>query len=78
MAEAREQRLRVSGNPSQYGNLQRFVEEQTLFRKIIRHSKLPWIEIDVSDNNVLRAVDSIAEWMNSVGGLRAKEEPTTP
>ena len=74
MAEAREQRLRVSGNPSQYGNLHRFVDEQELFRSIIRHSKLPWIEIDVSDNNVPRAVDSIADWMSSVGGLWAHEE----
>lgn len=78
MAEAREQRLKVSGNPSQYGNLQRFVDEQTLFRQIIKHSKLPWIEIDVSDNNVHRAVDSIAEWMSSVGGLWAKEQASTP
>jgi len=78
MAEAREQRLKVSGNPSQYGNLRHFVEEQTLFRKMVRHSKLPWIEIDVSDSNVSRAVDSIADWMSSVGGLWAKEEAATP
>jgi len=74
MTEAREQRLKVSGNPSQYGNLQQFVEEQSLFRKIIRNSKLPWIEVDVSDNNVPGAVERIAGWMESVGGLWAKEE----
>ena len=78
MSGAREQRLKVSGNPSQYGTLQRFVDEQALFRTMVRNSKLPWIEVDVSDNNVLKAVDAIAEWMSSVGGLWAKEDAASP
>lgn len=78
MAAAREQRLKVSGNPSQYGNLQHFVDEQELFRRLIKHSKLPWMEIDVSDNNIPKAVDAIAGWMSEVGGLWAKEENKSP
>ncbi len=73
MAEAREQRLKVSGNPSQYGNLRHFVEEQQLFTSLVKQSKLPWKEIDVSNSDVSQAVDSIADWMSSTGGLWATE-----
>lgn len=74
LAGAREHRLKVSGNPSQYDNLQQFVEEQELFRSLIRHSRLPWIEVDVSDSNVHRAVEGVADWMQKTGGLWAPEE----
>ena len=73
MTDAREQRLKVSGNPSQYDNLRAFLDEQALFRQMVRNSKLPWIEIDVSENSVVRAVETIADWMNSTGGLWVRE-----
>jgi hypothetical protein len=66
---ARKQRLKVSGNPSQYDDLSRFVEEQELMRELVAGSNLPSLEIDVSDNNVPAATDAIAEWLEESGGL---------
>jgi hypothetical protein len=66
---AREERLKVSGNPSQYDDLQKFVDDQNLMRRLIAESTLPKIEIDISDNDVPRAVGQIADWMESTGGL---------
>ena len=69
--EAREQRMKVSGNPSQYGNLQHFIEEQDRYREACSRSILPYLEIDVSDNNVELAVGETANWLVSTGGLWA-------
>ena len=67
---ARIERLKVSGNPRQYDNLQPFIEEQELMRRLIGESRLPTLELDISDNNVARACERIADWMESTGGLR--------
>lgn len=69
MTEAREQRVKVSGHPSRYGNLRRFAEEQQLFRSVVGQTKLPWMEVDVSDNSVSRAADKIAGWIPLTGGI---------
>jgi hypothetical protein len=66
---ARAERLKVSGNPSQYDNLQIFIEEQELMRRLIRDSMLPVLELDMSNNSVETAADHIADWMESTGGL---------
>ncbi len=66
---AREERLKVSGNPSQYDDLEKFVQEQTLLRRLVAESTLPCLELDISDNNIPAAVDSIADWMEETGGL---------
>jgi hypothetical protein len=66
---ARAERLKVSGNPSQYDNLQIFIEEQELMRRLVRDSMLPILELDMSNNNVETAADQIADWMESTGGL---------
>ncbi len=66
---AREERITVSGNPSQYDDLSPFVREQEEMRKAVGHSRLPWIEIDVSDNDVTAACDRIADWLEESGGL---------
>ena len=66
---AREQRLKVSGNPSQYDDLSRFVEEQELMRELIAGSRLESLEVDVSDGDVPAAADSIADWLEETGGL---------
>jgi len=66
---ARIERLKVSGNPRQYDNLQPFIEEQELMRRLIGESRLPTLELDISDNNVARACERIADWMESTGGL---------
>lgn len=68
-AAARAERLKISGNPSQYDNLQLFVDEQEFFRKLIGESTLPTFAVDISDNNVANAVEKIADWMEQSGGL---------
>jgi len=66
---ARAGRLKVSGNPSQYDDLQIFVEEQELMRRLVRDSILPVLELDMSHNTIGTAADHIADWMESTGGL---------
>jgi hypothetical protein len=68
-ASAREERLKVSGNPSQYDDLERFVAEQVLMRRLVSESALPRLELDISDNDIARAVEQIADWMEATGGL---------
>jgi hypothetical protein len=70
-AVARAERLKVSGNPSQYDDLQRFREEQKLLRRLVSESSLPTLELDISDNNVPGAADRIADWLEKTGGLYA-------
>jgi hypothetical protein len=70
--KAREERLKVSGNPKQYDDIHIFIEEQELMRSFITRSALPVLEVDVSDNNVLKAADKIADWLEHTGGLYAK------
>jgi hypothetical protein len=69
--EAREARLKVSGKPSQYDNLDIFLEEQETFKKIIQKSSLPLLELDISDNNIPRITEDIATWLEKTGGLWA-------
>jgi len=68
-ARARQERLKVSGNPSQYGDLGRFVAEQEEMRFEVGRSLLPSFEVDVSDDDVAGATDRIATWLESTGGL---------
>ena len=70
-AAARERRLKVSGNPSQYDDLSLFVDEQKLMDRLIEESKLPVLRIDISDNDVDGAVERIADHMESSGALWA-------
>ncbi|MGD0612828.1 MAG: hypothetical protein ABSB41_15100 [Anaerolineales bacterium] len=66
---ARAERLKVSGNPAQYDNLQVFIEEQEQMRRLVGESRLPTLELDISDSDVAHACDQIADWMESSGGL---------
>ena len=68
-AAAREERLKVSGNPSQYDDLERFKREQEVLEELITKSILPVYRVDVSDNDVPKAVESIVDWMSATGGL---------
>lgn len=70
---ARAERLKVSGNPAQYDDLQVFINEQELMRRLVGESKLPTLELDISDNDVVGAADKIADWMTETGGLWARE-----
>jgi hypothetical protein len=66
---ARTKRLKVSGNPSQYDDLQVFVEEQELMRRFVGESTLETFEVDISNNDVTGAVERIADWLEQTGGL---------
>jgi hypothetical protein len=66
---ARRERLRVSGNPSQYDDLGRFVAEQELFRELAAASTLPVIRLDVSDGDVARAADRVVDELEAHGAL---------
>jgi len=66
---AREERLKISGNPSQYNDLSPFFEEQELMREWIAKSILPSLTLDISDNNIPAAVERVADWLEQPGGL---------
>jgi hypothetical protein len=68
---ARARRLEVSGNPAQYDDLGRFIAEQELMRRLAAESALPRMELDISDSDIPRAVERIADWMASTGALWA-------
>ena len=74
---ARERRLKVSGNPTQYDDLDRFVREQELIGRLCRASRLPLLELDVSHDDVGRAADEITDWMERTGGLWAPGGPSS-
>lgn len=62
-AAARAERLKISGSPTQYDDLDRFVQEQILMTRLMGESILPTLTLDISDNNVPAAVETIADWM---------------
>ena len=68
-AAAREERLKVSGNPSQYDDLSQFITEQERMLELASQSRLPTIHLDVSDNSVSNAANTIADWLEMTGGL---------
>ncbi len=68
---ARAERLKVSGKPSQYDHLDLFVKEQELMTTLVGKSTLRTLKVDVSDSNVDKAADTIADWMEATGGLFA-------
>ena len=67
--EARQERLKVSGNPSQYDDLEKFKREQEVLEELVAQCRLPVLRVDVSDNDVPKAVESIVNWMEATGGL---------
>ena len=68
-AQARAERLKVSGNPGQYDDLTPFIAEQDEMRFEVGRSLLPSYELDVSDDDVAGAADRIASWLEATGGL---------
>jgi hypothetical protein len=71
---ARKRRLKISGNPGQYDDLDLFVQEQKQMRRLVSESGLPTLELDVSDDDVAAAADKIADWLEETGGLYAPME----
>lgn len=70
---ARTERLKVSGNPSQYDDLSVFVREQELLRRLASESQLPVLELDMSDGDIEGACNRVADWMASTGGQWPRE-----
>jgi hypothetical protein len=68
-AAARLERLKVSGKPDQYDDLSVFIREQELMERLAGESLLPRLELDISDNDIPSAVEAIADWLESTGGL---------
>jgi hypothetical protein len=71
--QARAERLKVSGNPAQYDDLKKFLEEQRVLTELVGHSRLPVMHLDISHSSVPRAVEEIADWMEHTGGLYMTE-----
>lgn len=67
--EAREERLKVSGNPRQYDDLEIFKREQDLMFQLASKSKLETLYVDISDNSIDNAVFKINKWLKETGGL---------
>lgn len=40
-------------------------------RRVTERSILPWLELDISDDNIPRACEQIADWLESTGRLYA-------
>lgn len=72
--KARAERVKVSGKPSQYDDLQVFVNEQKVMDRFIQASSLMTLRVDISDDNVPAAVERIADWMEQTGGLYIHSE----
>ena len=67
--DARLERLKVSGNPAQYDDLTKFIQEQEVLEELVAQSRLPVLRLDLSDNDVSNAVEAIVDWMEATGGL---------
>jgi hypothetical protein len=67
--KAREERLKISGNPSQYDNLERFSREQDELLRLFERSKLPKLIVDATDDDVGRMTELVVDWfkMKSIG-----------
>lgn len=72
---AREERLKVSGNPGQYDDLEAFVREQELMRRLADASILPRLDLDVSHGDLALAADQVADWLAATGGLTMDDLP---
>jgi hypothetical protein len=70
-AAARAERLLVSGKPSQYDDLAAFIDEQAQLRALAAESRLPTLELDMTDGDLDAAAERIADWMTETGGLWA-------
>jgi hypothetical protein len=66
---ARVERLKVSGKPSQYEDLGVFIREQARFREVAAASRLPVLELDLSDGDIDGACNRVADWLASTGAL---------
>jgi hypothetical protein len=71
--EAREQRLKVSGNPAQYDNLAVFINEQEKMRELVERSRIPNLIVDISNGNIEQCTVEVVEWLKRSNGLYLQE-----
>jgi hypothetical protein len=70
---AKAKRIKVSGNPKQYADLEVFVSGQNLMKELAAGSRLPKYTVDISDSDVPRVVEEIADWLERSGGLSMED-----
>ena len=58
-----------SGNSRRFDHLDAFIRDQELFGELFEKSTLPKFTVDVSDNDIAKAVETVADWMERTGGL---------
>lgn len=75
---ARAKRLPVSGKPEQYVDLTRFLGEQEQMGELVSLSKLPLLWINVSDNDVSRTFEGIADWVEEPAGFHGSDFASDP
>ncbi len=66
---AKAERLKVSGNPSQYDDLSKFVREQEYLQCLADKSLLRVLKLDVTSGNLPDLANQIADWLEQTGGL---------
>ena len=76
--EARERRMQVTSNPSQYDDLTLFIREQKVLQELVKKSVIPSLTVDVTDYSLDQRVDYIADWPEGTGGLNATETAPEP
>ena len=74
--EARRERLKISGNPSQYDDLARIVREQEMLFDAFRNSKLDKLMIDVTDRTVASLAEEITTWLEQSGAIYGEDRVT--
>ena len=42
-------------------------------QRLVGESRLPRLELDISDNDIPQAVEKIADWLEATGGLWMEE-----
>jgi hypothetical protein len=67
--KARADRLVYSENRHRYIDLQKFVDEQNVLRDLMGGSRLPVLEVDVSDDDIERVANEILDWVEAAGGF---------
>jgi len=72
-AAARRGRLKVSGAPDQYDDIDHFIREQKAYLQAVRASSLPHLEVDVSGGDLEHVCERIADWLDENGLLGFRE-----
>lgn len=68
-AEARSERLKVSGKPSQYDDLDVFIREQREFEVFVNESILPTLRLDITHKSIDAVVTEIADYLHDTGRI---------